>query len=106
MTASAGGIEASTGVFVTKKEGPPPQEPEEPPPPDEGVKNISWSGEVPAQKWMNFYTKVLSRYARENDLKLTVSFDVRPEEGVSPHRVDETKAALRELGLDDDVETG
>jgi hypothetical protein len=66
---------------------------------------LSWSGEVPAQKWMNFYTKVLSRFARDSGLKLTVGIDISPEGGVSEQSVEETKVALRELGLKDDVKT-
>lgn len=66
---------------------------------------LSWSGEVPAQKWMNFYTKVLSRFARDTGLKLTVGVDISPEGGVSEQSVEETKVALRELGLKDDVKT-
>lgn len=52
---------------------------------------------------MNFYTKVLAKYATTGKLKLTVNFEVLPEGGVPPHKVEETKALLRELGLDDDV---
>src|SRR5208282_1504713 len=34
---------------------------------------LHWSGDVPAQKWMNFYTKVLSRFATTKSLRLTVA---------------------------------
>lgn len=61
---------------------------------------LSWSGEVPAQKWMNFYTKVLSKHASDRNLKLRVSFEASPSDGISPEKIQETKAALRELGLD------
>ncbi|MGA2363409.1 MAG: DUF499 domain-containing protein [Candidatus Aminicenantales bacterium] len=64
---------------------------------------LSWAGEVPAHKWMNFYTKVLSRLAKGSNLSITVSFEVTPEGGVSDQIVNETKAALRELGLDDET---
>jgi hypothetical protein len=64
---------------------------------------ISWSGEVPPQKWMNFYTKVLSRFARDAGLRLTVGVEISPEGGVSEQSLEETKVALRELGLKDDV---
>jgi len=67
--------------------------------------SVTWSGDVPAQKWMNFYTKVLAKFAATRGLKLTVRFEIAPEGGVSQQRVDETKASLRELGLSDDVET-
>ncbi|MBI3469744.1 MAG: hypothetical protein HY013_00125 [Candidatus Solibacter usitatus] len=65
---------------------------------------LRWSGEVPAQKWMNFYTKVLSRFATTKSLRLTVTVDVAPDGGVSKQAVEETKTALRELGLKDDLQ--
>jgi hypothetical protein len=65
---------------------------------------LHWSGEVPAQKWMNFYQKVLSRFATTKSLRLTVAVDVAPEGGVSKQSVEETKTALRELGLKDDLQ--
>jgi hypothetical protein len=63
-----------------------------------------WSGDVPHQKWMNFYTKVLSKFAGAAGLKLTLRVEVAPAEGVSPQKVDETKVALRELGLKDSLD--
>ncbi len=70
------------------------------------VKSLSWSGDVPPQKWMNFYTKVLSKYATDRSLKLKVTFEVAPENGITKERLDEIQAALRELGLPADIETG
>jgi hypothetical protein len=67
---------------------------------------LAWAGEVPAQKWMNFYTKVLSRFAVGGGLKLTVQVEVAPAGGVSEQKVEETKVALRELGLGDELRTG
>jgi hypothetical protein len=67
------------------------------------TKRITWEGEVPPQKWMNFYTKVLSPYATDKGLKLVVKVRVEREDGISNQRVDETKTALKELGLFDDV---
>jgi hypothetical protein len=68
------------------------------------VPRLVWSGDVPHQKWMNFYTKVLSKFAATAGLKLTLRVEVAPPEGVSPQKVDETKVALRELGLKDSLE--
>jgi len=48
---------------------------------------------------MNFYTKVLSKFAATAGLKLTLRVEVAPAEGISPQKVEETKVALRELGL-------
>ncbi len=68
------------------------------------MSGLTWMGEVPPQKWMNFYTKILSKFASAAGLKLTVKVDVTPEGGVSKQKVDETKSALRELGLNDDID--
>jgi hypothetical protein len=67
------------------------------------VKKLSWSGEVPPQKWMNFYTKVLSKFAGGKGLKIILKIEVSPEGGVSTQKIEETKTSLRELGLDDNV---
>jgi hypothetical protein len=61
--------------------------------------------EVPAQKWMNFYTKVLAKFATSKGLRLTVKVEAAPESGVSKQVVEETKAALRELNLNEHVKT-
>ena len=65
--------------------------------------SLAWTGEVPPQKWMNFYTKVLSKFATAKGLKLKLSVEVAPEGGISKQKLEETKAALRELGLSDDL---
>ncbi len=104
IEAAVGQVRAQTTVLVTKKEVvPQPPTPQTPRIPTE-IRGLRWSGEVPAQKWMNFYTKVLAKYATTGGLRIRVSFDVSPEGGLLPQRVDETKAVLRELGLDDTVE--
>ena len=74
------------------------------PPVADKIAVLHWSGEVPAQKWMNFYTKVLSRFATTKSLRLTVAVEVAPEGGVSKQSMEETKTALRELGLKDDLQ--
>jgi len=67
--------------------------------------SLAWTGEVPAQKWMNFYTKVLYRFATGKGLRLTVKVEAAPENGISKQVVEETKAALRELNLGEEVKT-
>jgi hypothetical protein len=66
---------------------------------------IQWIGEIPPQKWMNFYTRVVSKFATSKGVKLTVTFAAAPEGGVSKQKVEEAKAALRELGLDPDIKS-
>ena len=68
-----------------------------------GPRTIRWSGNVPPQKWMQFYTKVLSKYATSPELKIEVSFQMKVEPIKRDAKAAETKTGLRELGLDDDV---
>ena len=65
--------------------------------------NLSWTGEIPPQKWMKFYTGVLSKFAAAKGLKLKLTVEIAPEGGISKQKIEETKAALRELGLSDDL---
>jgi hypothetical protein len=66
-----------------------------------GLRSLRWSGEIPSQKWMNFYTRVLSKFATGSGLRVTVKVEIAPEGGVSEQKVEETRSALRELGLND-----
>ncbi|HXU21061.1 MAG TPA: DUF499 domain-containing protein [Verrucomicrobiae bacterium] len=69
------------------------------------VASLHWSGEIPPQKWMNFYTKVLSRFATGPGLNIKIQVEVAPPAGIPKSKVDDTKAALRDLGMPDDVGT-
>jgi ParB family chromosome partitioning protein len=64
---------------------------------------LTWSGEVPSQKWMNFYTKVLTKLGVGSELSLNVKVKCNPKGGVSQQKIEEIKSALRELGLDDNL---
>ncbi len=86
--------------------GLPPQKPGSVPvpiPPVTGISRVSWKGDVPPQKWMNFYTKVLSKFATQSGLKIGLNVEIAPDAGVSNQKVDEIKVALRELGLSDEI---
>ncbi|MFC1654178.1 ATP-binding protein [Myxococcota bacterium] len=83
-----------------------------PPPPGSGeeesknVAHLTWKGEIPHQKWMNFYSKVLARFVSGGGMKLTLHVEIAPEGGVSMQKTEETQVALKELGVDDNVEVG
>ncbi len=74
------------------------------PKPSGKISEIRWTGQVPSAKWMTFYTKVLAKYAKEKGLTLKASFELRPDQGLTKQQVDELRATLRELGLEDDLE--
>jgi len=97
VTAKAGKTSGEATVSIRKEES------SLKPPIAEKAGALTWSGGVPAQKWMNFYTKVLTRFVKGGNLKINVSFEATPEGGVSEQQAEETKASLRELGLEDEV---
>lgn len=113
ITASVGGISSIAAVQVEQapvkqiNDGKDVQDNEDdlPPPAPAQPKRITWSGEIPAQRWMNFYTRILAKFATGKALKLNVSVEITPERGLSPQQIDEIKIGLRELGLDDNVRT-
>lgn len=74
-----------------------------PPPLPTQPDQLTWSGEVAPQKWTQFYTKVLSKFAANKDLKLKLKVEVVVDGEVSEQRLEETRIALQELGLDNNV---
>jgi hypothetical protein len=85
-------VEGAAEVRVVEESTPPA-------PPHPPAQGIAWRGAVPPQKWMNFYTKVLSRFAATPGLKLEVSFEVPPGDAATDAKREEVQSALRELGL-------
>lgn len=83
ITAVSGGVSETISIIVQEKV-------------------VQWEGEIPYQKWMNFYSKVLSKFAVRKRLKLIVGIEVR---GISEEEEAEMRISLRELGLDDDITT-
>lgn len=65
---------------------------------------LTWDGNIPAQKWVNFYMKVLAKFASNYDLDLRLIVKIASDQGVSAGKVEEMRAALRELGLSDSIE--
>jgi hypothetical protein len=64
---------------------------------------LIWSGEVAPQKWSQLYMKVLTKLVSSGDVRLRVDIEATLKDGPIDQRVEETKAALRELGLSDEV---
>lgn len=51
----------------------------------------TWTGTVAPQEWMNFHTKVLSKFASGKGLTLAVNLEAVPEGGISRQEIKETK---------------
>jgi hypothetical protein len=103
LTALVGEITTSAVVTISKEKIT--EEPKKPQEPKDTYKKLTWQGEIQPQKWMNFYTKVLAKHAKDGGLKITLKVDIAPPDGVSKQKVEDTKVSLRELGLDDEVDT-
>jgi hypothetical protein len=100
ITLDAGGKTGTTAVTISKE-----TKPERPfPPKPESASKLKWVGEVAPQKWTNLYMKVLSKLVSIGDVKLQVQIEATPKDGLTDQQVEETKAALRGLGLTDEVE--
>jgi len=69
----------------------------------DGQQRITWSGEVPSQKWTKFYSQVLAKFAVGSDLKIRVTFEATADAAQAKAKLDEARVQLRELGLNDEV---
>lgn len=97
VTAASAGKAATAAVRIDAESIP------TPPPPVAKASKLVWKGEVAPQKWSQLYMKVLTKLVSTGTVKLELRIEATPTEGVSDHQVEETKAALRGLGLGDDV---
>jgi hypothetical protein len=69
---------------------------------DEGsFKATATVGEIPHQRWTQFYNRVLTKFAVRKGLKLSVTVEISD---ASKEEIEEMKVTLRELGLNDEVE--
>lgn len=101
VRATSGDVDAAAAVRIEALTGSDdvPQPPEPPP----ALKGLQWHGTVPPQKWMTFYSKVLTRLVTLPGLTLEVSVQLAPDGTVSDALREETRTALRELGLNEDI---
>lgn len=104
ITACVGSVAATAQVQVAHRAVAPGPTPLPTPPSGTSEIGLRWEGTVPYQKWMNFYTKVVSKYVTLPGLKLKVGFEVPPSTAVTEAKLEETKTALRELGLNEEIQ--
>jgi hypothetical protein len=104
VTAASNGISATSTVTVQKKDETKPTTPETPTVPTPAGKTIiSWSGQIDTKKWNVFYTKVLAKFAANPNLKITVKFEVEDDAANAEQKKEETKTALKEMGLEENI---
>lgn len=100
VKAHVGTCEAFAELRITAEH----DEPVPPLPPVPSERFIRWRGVVPSQKWMNFYTKILSKFASTPGLKIEVGFEVKVDQEQADSKAAETRTGLKELGLSDHLD--
>lgn len=103
VTATASDVRGTGSAIVTRARVTPP--PEIKPPVKPEPTGLSWEGPVPPQRWMSFYTKLLSKLVASKGLKLTVRIELGGDGPITHQKIEEAKTALRELGLNDGIIT-
>ncbi len=98
VTAAICEMSADASVTIAQKEAPPS------PPPTSKASKLIWSGEVAPQKWSQLYMKVLTKLVSSGTVRLNVSIEATLADESAEQQIEETKAALRGLGLNDNVE--
>src|SRR6266446_2109245 len=89
VRATAGDREAIVEVRITTDQLRPDEGDDKMPIDKPGKRVLRWRGTVPPQKWMNFYTKVLTRFAASPELRLEVSFEASIDSDQAQSKVDE-----------------
>jgi hypothetical protein len=97
VEAHAGGLKAEAPVHVLAAE-------ERPEGKDRRGGAIRWSGVVPPRKWTTFYTKIIAKLTSSPDLKLSVTIEA-PAGDEAKTKINELKSALRDLGLNENIES-
>lgn len=104
ITASVNEISGFAVVTVQKKDDTKPPVPGTPTPSQTPIQTkINWSGQIDTKKWNVFYTKVLAKYVSNPNLKITINFEVDDDSPGGEQKKEETKTALREMGLDENL---
>jgi len=103
IRATAGEREAIAEVRVRTDDPKPGQVEDDEPIVMPGKRVLRWRGTVPPQKWMNFYTKILTRFAGSPELKIEVSIEIPLDSVQAQSKADETRSGLKELGLNDET---
>jgi hypothetical protein len=92
-------VRSEAAIQIIPGDTPPP-----PPLPPPTQTTMQWEGEIPHLKWMNFYMKVLQKYANNGKLSVSVNFSLTKDAGLTDEEIQELKSALMDLGLNDHID--
>jgi len=66
--------------------------------------STGWSGELTGEQLVAFQRDILEKFDLVKDARVKLQLTVSPEDGITKQEVDELKAALKKLGLNDKVD--
>ena len=66
--------------------------------------STGWSGDLTGEQLVAFQRDILNKFDLVKDSKLKLQLKVSPVDGITKQEVDELKAALKKLGLNDKVD--
>lgn len=102
---------AKTKLPTDSTTQPPKEQPKQPPTiagplfGSQGKKKLKWQGNIPWQKWSQFYSKFMAGFVSGNELDIKVEVNIENiSEGLSEQKINEAQSALRDLGINGDLE--
>lgn len=70
---------------------------------DEAGQLLLWSGNVPPQRWTQFYTRIISPFVASSGVRLKVHFEADAPGPEGEQALQRIRAALRDMGLDENA---
>ena len=99
ITAVCEGVPAEVQVHVSKEVLPPK------PPVQTQITSLRWGGTLDPFKWSNFYNRLIIKLMKSGKLKLSIDLSVDNTDGIPEEIVNEIRVALKELELDENLQT-
>ena len=62
-------------------------------------RQVIWQGDLTKQKWMLFFTKILKDIENDKGIRIHIDFSITDNKAMSPDKIREIEAAMREFGL-------
>jgi hypothetical protein len=63
------------------------------------TRGLTWTGDLPLRKWASFYTKVLTRFALMEGVRVHLNVSIEPPNGLSKAQMSEARVAFADLEL-------
>ena len=75
------------------------------PPVQTQITSLRWGGTLDPFKWSNFYNRLIIKLMKSGKLKLSIDLSVDNTDGIPEEIVNEIRVALKELELDENLQT-